>query len=273
VSELWGDAPLGALARELYRRCGLVFEGGQRHLFRKRIERRASELGYPRLEAYTADLGGKLGEAEYERLIEILTVNETFFFREEEHFRALLEVFWPRWGKAGETSIRVWSAACSTGCEPYTLGILLRDRGLLGPGRAGVEILGTDLNQRVLEDARKGLYGEFALRNTQPYYRERYFRKEGHLYRLDPAVQSLASFRRFNLLRPEQLPRGNFHVILCRNVLIYFDLEAKRRAVATLVQALAPGGVLLVGRSESLFNVPEAPPLVNLGGVMVHQKP
>ncbi|MEW6488614.1 MAG: protein-glutamate O-methyltransferase CheR [Thermodesulfobacteriota bacterium] len=273
MSQLWTDAYLGPLAQELYRRCGLVFEGGQRHLFRKRIERRAGELGYPSPEHYAADLGRRLGESEYERLIELLTVNETFFFREEEHFRALLEVFWPQWTRVGIDPIRVWSAASSTGCEPYTLGILLRERGLLGAGRPRVEILGTDLNNRVLSEAREGLYGDFSLRNTTPYYREKYFRKEGHLYRLDPEVRALVTFRRFNLLRPDPVPPNSFHAILCRNVLIYFDLEAKRRAVGVLARALAPAGVLAVGRSESLFNVPEAPPLVNLGGVMMHQKP
>jgi chemotaxis protein methyltransferase CheR len=261
------------MARELYQRCGLVFEGGQRHLFRKRLERRAGELGYDSPGAYAADILGRLGEAEFERLIELLTVNETFFFREEEHFRLLLDSFWPRWVGAGTNPIRVWSAACSTGCEPYTLAILLRERGLTGPGKPKVEILGTDVNGRVIEEARRALYSDFALRNTQKYYREKYFRREGQHYRLDPRVTEMVEFRRFNILRPELATAGSFQAILCRNVLIYFDLGAKRRAIRGLAAALAPGGVLAVGRSETLFNVPEAPPLLNLNGVIVHQKP
>lgn len=272
MSELWLDPHLGMMARELYQRCGLVFEGGQRHLFRKRLERRAGELGYESPGAYAADLLGRLGEVEFERLIELLTVNETFFFREEEHFRLLVEHCWPRWVRAGTNPIRIWSAACSTGCEPYTLAMLLRERRVAGPGNPRVEILGTDVNGRVIEEARKGLYTDFALRNTQLYYREKYFRREGQHYRLDPAVREMVEFRRFNILRHELVPRGPFHAILCRNVLIYFDLGAKRRAVGALAAALARSGVLVVGKSETLFNVPEAPPMLNLNGVIAHQK-
>jgi len=273
VSELWLDPHLGLMARELYQRCGLVFEGGQRHLFRKRLERRATELGYESPGAYAVALLGRMGEPEFERLIELLTVNETFFFREEEHFRLLLENYWPRWVRSGAERIRFWSAACSTGCEPYTLAILLRERGLVGPGRPRVEILGTDVNGRVIEEARQGLYSDFALRNTQAYFREKYFRREAQYYRLDPQVREMVTFRRFNLLGPELPPGGAFHAVLCRNVLIYFDLEAKRRAVRKLADVLVPGGMLAVGRSETLFNVPEAPKLINLDGVIVYQKP
>jgi chemotaxis protein methyltransferase CheR len=261
------------MAHALYQRCGLVFEGGQRHLFRKRLERRSGELGYESPGAYATDLLGRLGESEFERLIELLTVNETFFFREEEHFRLLLETFWPRWIRAGVNPIRIWSAACSTGCEPYTLAMLLRERGLGGPGQPQVEILGTDVNGRVIDEACKGLYSDFALRNTQAYYREKYFRREGQYYRLDPRVRDMVTFRRFNILRSDLVSRGPFHAILCRNVLIYFDLDAKRRAVGVLTGVLASGGILAVGRSETLFNVPEAPPVLNLNGIIVHQKP
>lgn len=273
MSELWKDSEYGPVAAELYRRCGLVFEGGQSHLFRRRVQRRAEELGYASVGAYAAGLSGR-GDAELDLLVDLLTVNETYFFREEEHFHAILGELWPGWSRAGAGPVRVWSAGCSTGCEAYTLAILLREKGLLGAGTASAEILATDVNRRVLDEAREATYGDFALRNTTPYFRQRYFRADGPLYRLDPQVASLVSFRRLNLLRPEgYLPPGGFHVIFCRNVLIYFDSAAKRRTVGTLMRLLRPGGVLVVGRSESLFNVPEAPPLVNLGGTLVYRKP
>lgn len=271
MSALWTDPVYGPLARELYERCGLVFDGGQAQLFRKRVERRATELGYATPVQYLGELRRRPSEAEWEELVELLTVNETYFFREEEHFQLLLDRFWSTWARSGP-SVRVWSAACSTGCEPYTLAILLRERGLAAPGT--VEILGTDVNGRVLEEARAGVYGDFSLRNTSRYHRERYFRKVGHLYHLDPEVRRMVRFRRFNLMRPDDWVAAEaFHAILCRNVLIYFDREAKRRAVDVLARTLRPGGALLVGRSESLFNVPEAPPMVSMGGVMVYHKP
>ncbi len=273
MSGLWSDPVYGPLSKELHRRCGLVFEGGQGHLFRRRIERRAGELGYGGATEYVAALRTTLGESEYERLIERLTVNETYFFREEEHFQVLLDRLWSEWSLNGRGPIRVWSAACSTGCEPYTLAMLLLERGKVGPGRPSVEILGTDVNRRVLEEAARAEYGDFSLRNTPAYFVDKYFRKEGHVYRLAPEVRQMVTFRRFNLLNPDAgaIPRG-FHGIFCRNVLIYFDLSAKRRAVTLLRDALVAGGALVVGRSESLFNVPEAPPLVSMGGIMIHRK-
>ena len=273
MSGMWSDPVLGRLSHELYRRCGLVFEGGQAMLFRKRVQRRAEELGYPNVAGYVGDLG-RGREEEYERLIEILTVNETYFFREEEHFGILFGQLWPAWERRGDNPIRVWSAACSVGCEPYTLAILLREKGLAGPDRPRVEILATDLNARVLEEADRATYGEFSLRTTSPYYRQKYFKKVGHTYQLSPDVRQMVSFRKYNLLRPSPTaPREILHAIFCRNVLIYFDLDAKRRAVQMLGAALRPGGVLFVGRSESLFNVPEAPPVAVSGGVLYHRKP
>lgn len=273
MSGLWKDSVLGPVALELYSRYGLVFEGGQAHLFRRRIERRAEELGYATTQQYAEALRNGAGHTEFDRLVDLLTVNETYFFREEEHFQVLLGELWPEWTRSTQGPVRVWSAGCSTGCEAYTLAIFLKEKGLVGRGRAGVEIVGTDVNTRVLEEAKEGRYPDFSLRATNPYYRQKYFTSERHMFRLVPEVRSMVSFRRCNLLHPDSgAPPGRFHAILCRNVLIYFDIEAKRRAVENLARSLLPGGVLLVGRSESLFNVPEAPPLTSLGGILVHRK-
>lgn len=274
MSRLWSEPVFGPLARTLYQKCGLVFEGGQAHLFRKRVERRAQELGCDDVRSYLLEVLARRGEAEYERLVELLTVNETYFFREEEHFHVLMDEFLPDWRKQKNAPLRVWSCACSTGCEPYTLAILLRDRGFVGHGFPKVEILGTDVNGRVLDEARQGVYGEFALRNTPAHYREKYFRRKGHCYELEATVRKMVTFRKINLLAAgESSPGGAFDAIFCRNVLLYFDLEAKRRVVAALAKALGSGGVLFVGRSESLFNVEAAPPAQNIRGVMVHRKP
>ncbi|NTU59465.1 MAG: protein-glutamate O-methyltransferase CheR [Deltaproteobacteria bacterium] len=272
MSGLWSDQTYGSLAKELYRRCGLVFEGGQAHLFRRRLERRAAELSYPSVQEYASAVA-RSGEAEFDFLVELLTVNETYFFREEDHFHALVETLWPEWVKEGAGPIRVWSAAASTGCEVYTLAILLREKGLVGPGRVEVELLGSDVNSRVLEEARKGVYSEFSMRALSPYFRAKYFAAEGPRFRLDPSVREMVAFRKLNLVdAASSWPVERFHAIFCRNVLIYFDLAAKRKVVGAMTRALRPGGVLIVGRSESLFNVSEAPPLVNLGGTLLHRK-
>lgn len=273
MSVLWADPIFGILARELYGRYGLVFEGGQCHLFKKRIARRSEDLGYASPSEYLRQFIDKKSEEEFENLVELLTVNETYFFREVEHYNVLLETFWPKWTQKGDKVIRVWSAACSKGCEAYTLAMMLLEKGMVGPGRPKVEILATDVNRRVIEEARRGVYGEFALRSTSSYYRKKYFEKKTDGYHLSDSVLKMISFRKFNLLTTEEFgPRQAYNVVFCRNVLIYFDQKAKRRVVASIENSIKPGGIMLIGRSESLFGVPEAPQLISFGDVMVHVK-
>jgi len=273
VSLLWADPVFGLLAKTLYGRYGLVFEGGQSHLFKKRISRRAEELGFSGPAEYLRKITEKNSEEEFESLVELLTVNETYFFREPEHYNLLLETFWPKWIRNGETTIRIWSAACSKGCEAYTLAMMLIDKGLVGPTRPKVEILATDVNRRMIAEAKKAVFGEFALRNTTAYYRDKYFEKKANGYHLSDAVAQMVDFKKYNLLKPFDLPtRQPFHAVFCRNVLIYFDQNAKRRVVGSIENLIKPGGLLIIGRSESLFGVPEAPQLTSIRDVMIHVK-
>jgi chemotaxis protein methyltransferase CheR len=174
---------------------------------------------------------------------------------------------------AARRRLRFWSAGCSTGEEPYTLAILLLDH----PALAGwdVEIFASDISQRVLQCARRGVYTESAFRSTKPAYKEHYFEPvDATSSRVVERVRRLVSFGQLNLLAPEQWTvLGQFDVILCRNVMIYFNSDGKKKMVENFHRKLDDGGFLLLGHSESLMNISTAFTLRHFLHDMVYQKP
>jgi chemotaxis protein methyltransferase CheR len=174
---------------------------------------------------------------------------------------------------ASRRRLRVWSAGCSTGEEAYTLAILLLEHPLL----AGwdTEIFSSDISQRVLHSARRGVYTASSFRCTEPGYRERYFEPvDAGSSRVVEPVRRLVTFGQLNLLAPEQWTiLGQFDVILCRNVMIYFNAEGKRKMVESFHRKLDGGGFLLLGHAESLMNVTTAFTLRHFRHDMVYQKP
>ncbi len=225
---------------------GLRIEDDRRAIFAAAVERRAraatggDEAAYlARLEAGTA--------AELRAIARDLTVGETYFFRNRDHLRALAEVAIPaRRAEARGRALRVLSAGCSSGEEPYTLAIVLRE---LAPP---VEVVAFDVNPDALARARAGHFTRWALRETPTEVQARYFRARGAEYVLDPAIVSAVSFEERNLLDLASLGERPFDVVFCRNVLMYFAPDAARAAVAGLTAALAPGGYLFLGHAETL---------------------
>jgi chemotaxis protein methyltransferase CheR len=187
-----------------------------------------------------------------DRLIDEVTVNETFFFRQR---RELDAIDWPRLldgaRAAGRDSVRVWVAACSSGEEAYTLAILASEA--LG-GAARVSILATDISAAVLERGRRARYRGRAIRTLDPDVRRRYFRDAGRGVEVDPQIRELVEFRRHNLVTdPPPAPGArSFDLIACRNVLIYFDGDTVEQVIGLLERCLAPGGMLLLGAADRL---------------------
>lgn len=193
---------------------------------------------------------------EWEALAPLLTVPETYFFRMPSHFDALAEDVLPQILHANRTtrSLRILSAGCATGEEPYSLRILLNER---FPQLADweVAIVGVDLSLAALERARAGVYTEWSLRATAEPRRRASFTPEGKQFRLKPSARADVAFRRENLLAPPPPGESRFDLIFCRNVLIYFTDEAIRVAIARLSERLAPGGYLFLGPAESLRGI------------------
>jgi len=256
--------------------CGLWFDDDSAYFLERRLQQRLRERQLDSfLDYYSLLLYGAEREEELSRVVDVLTTNETYFFREMNQLRALTEEIVPELvaRRAGRRRLRLWSAGCSTGEEPYTLAILLLEHPLLAGWEP--EIFASDISQRVLQVARRGVYTASSFRCTEPGYRERYFEPvDAGSSRVVEPVRRLVTFGQLNLLAPEQWTiLGQFDVILCRNVMIYFNAEGKRKMVESFHRKLDGGGFLLLGHAESLMNVTTAFTLRHFRHDMVYQKP
>ncbi len=237
------------LARE---RFGLDLRNGKQELVAARLGKKIRRWGFRTFQQYCDHvLGDASGEALIE-MIDALTTNHTMFLREPAHFEFLRQLAARELGC--RNPIEIWSAACATGEEPYSIAICLLEE--LGPQAAGrIRILASDISTRALDAARKGIYAAERFETFPSGWLPRYFlRGEGNWkgwYRAKPELRRLVEFRRINLMEPlTNLPR--FAVIFCRNVMIYFDKPTQENLLGRLTACLEPGGYLLTGHSESL---------------------
>ncbi len=229
-----------------------------------RLRKRLIALGLRTYGAYYR-LVNREDPAERVRMLDCISTNETSFFREARQFDFLKEQVLPRWsaeeqaGRRGRR-IRVWSAACSTGEEPYSLGMVLLDRVPAGSGWA-ISILASDLSTRALDLAALGTFPIEDAKDIPPEYLRRFMLRGTRLQtgrmRVTPALASLVTFRRINLNDRTYPAQGPFELIFCRNVLMYFDPQVRQRVVGGLLDLLAPGGYLFLGHAESLSGVSE----------------
>jgi len=264
------------LLRELvYDHCGLAFADDARYLLERRLAPRLQYHGLDGFGAYHRLLRFDPGRrAELQNAVESLTTHETYFYREPLQLRAFREEILPALARENESRrrLRVWSAGCSTGEEVYTVAILLLKSGLFEGW--DLDVFGTDIARRVLTVARAGAYGPHAFRTPEADVLRAHFRSEGGLLHVREPVRRIASFGHVNLLDPVMLSLvGTMDVILCRNVMIYFDLPARKRVVAAFRDKLRESGYLLLGHSESLLNVTTDFELVHLRHDLVYRKP
>ena len=214
---------------------------------------------------------------ELNKLFEVVTTNETSFFRNppqlEVFQKSVLAETLEQCRKSGQKKLRIWSAGCSTGEEPYTLAIILHEVLKSDIRTWDIKITANDLSEAVLAAARRGVYNEYALRTTPKEIVSTYFGKEGNLYKVDPMLKRLISFGQINLSDKEQLRRvEKSQIVFCRNVIIYFDDEMKRKVINAFYDNLEPSGALLIGHSESLHNISRAFQLEHHKGTIVYRK-
>lgn len=187
---------------------------------------------------------------------EAMTINESFFFRDKTPFQNYTEVMLPHLLKARADSkkIRIWSAAASTGQEAYSLAISTKEQGAKC-ANWNVEIFGTDLSKEVLEKAKSGLYSQFEVQRGIPSpLLVKYFKQNGNMWQIDPAIRAMAKFQIYNLLNDFR-KFGTFDIIFCRNVLIYFDVKTKTDILNRLAKQLAPDGYLILGGAETIVGL------------------
>ncbi len=257
--------------------CGIYFDDGSQFLLERRLERRLAQHQLKSFEEYYHFLRyDRRRDEELAVLVDNLTTNETYFFRESAQLRAFSDEILPelRGALTDRKRLRIWSAGCSTGEEPYTVAMLLLESGDWWR-EWQVEIIGSDINQRVLHTARKGVYKKGSLRATSSEMTQKYFIEEDKgSYRILDTVRELVSFSYVNLLDPFKTSLiRDIDVIFCRNVIIYFDKEAKKKVIESFYDKLCDGGYLLLGHSESLINLSTAFMLRTLKNDMVYQKP
>lgn len=185
-------------------------------------------------------------------LINKLTTNYTYFYREENHFKFLREIFLPFEEKNNRTKIlNIWSAGCSSGEEPYTLAMVIDDYFKFAANQWKIQIFATDISENVLTKAREGIYSEDAIKNLPESFKKRYFEKVNDKYHVVPDIKKRITFKVFNLMDPVII-KNKYDVIFCRNVMIYFNSETKANIVSKFYEATKPGGYLMIGHAETI---------------------
>ncbi len=235
-------------------------------------QRRARSRGFPSVKDYVHALTVNAIEGEWESLIPLITIKESYFFRAPQQFDIIREQVLPRLMQARAQSrhLRIWCAACARGEEPFTLAMILNEE----PALAGWDwtILATDVDEGALAGARLGLYGDRAVNQVPPPMLERYFKRRGKLFELEPELRSRVLYRHLNLAHsPYALPFQECDLVLLRNVLIYFRRPLQRRVIAHVGQVLAPHGYLFLGASETLWQIQDDLEAVDLGSCFCYR--
>lgn len=264
------------LLRDLFAaRTGLHFGPDARFSMERRLRERIAVLNLTTFAEYYHHLRfGLRAEAEWEEAIDLLTTNETYFFREVNQLNAFKGEVLPLLAEQARARRRlaVWSAGCSTGEEVYTLAILIHESGLFSGW--DVRIYGSDISRRCIGHARRGTYGQASFRVTAPEIRLRYFSERPDGAHVVEHIREKCHFGQLNLLHEDKSRiLGRADAVFCRNVLIYLDTHARRRVIDSFHERLYPGGVLLLGHSESLLNVSTAFELLHLKEDLVYRKP
>ena len=285
------DAELRLLQALVYQECGMHFDERRSHFLQDRLQRRLKECQLDSFYSYYRLLISNEGKNELARLLENLTVNETSFFRNKAqldlYHKYILDDLLRHKQAHRDYSLRIWSAGCSTGQEPYTLAMLVAD-GLayyylrnplpiempspkpLIPPPWKVEILASDISYSVLRAAQQGVYSEPQMSSVDFSYRLRYFDKIGERYAVKRALKEVIHFD-FHNLKTEYLPQRN-DVIFCRNVMMYFDEAEQKRLIDKFWRCLNPDGYMFVGHAESLLGLTEKFAMVHRNSGTAYQK-
>jgi chemotaxis protein methyltransferase CheR len=273
------DPALVKLRDLIYRMSGIFHPDNKFYLLAIRSQRRMKALNSGSYSDYLEHLTTRPNrDAEMRSLLNEITIGETYFFRSQPAMDAVSKIIVPKLmasnAKQSFKKLRVWSAGCSTGEEPYTLSILLLEQVVQKFKDWTFEIVATDLNDNSIAKCREGLYAEYAVRNLSAEKRGKYFTRESNLYRVKEEVRARVQFDRLNLQdQSKMLFMKGFDLIFCCNVLIYFDGVAKRRTVDHFYNGLIPGGHFFLGECETLFGIYDQFRLVHFPGATGYYKP
>lgn len=266
------DTTFKELREHIYEKSGIYIPDTKKYLIESRISRILQEKNLNSFEDYIKLIKFSSNGNEHSRLFDAVTTNETYFFREPEQLDIFVNEIMPKLSgqKKGSQAVRIWSAACSTGEEPYTLAMMLLEKGY-SPKQ--FEIFGSDLSESVLQSAQKAIYNSYSVRNISEHYLKKYFSGNDQMFILNEAVKKMVKLMKVNLIDDKNIkPLRNMDAIFCRNALIYFDVKSKQKVVSQLYDCLNSGGYLMLGISESLHNITRAFRPNVLNKVIAYQK-
>ncbi len=264
--------------RELiYKETGILVDGKKNYIMKARIEKRMLESKARSFREYQRKLLLSEKNGELQNLVEELTVNETYFFRDFPQLQGFAEKALPlllsEKREQGDHTLKIWSAACSTGEEPYTLSIIVQEM-IADYDDWTMTILATDVDRTVLRAARKGEYGTRAMKDTPLAYREKYFSSNGKTWQVLPHTAEPVRFEQMNLIDRRAMRRqSHYDFIFCRNVLIYFSDQSRKKVVNSFYDSLNPGGFLFLGSSESVGRITAAFELTRIDDYLFYRKP
>ncbi len=244
------------MSKIIYDRSGIHFPENKKYIIESRLSHRISELEMENFDQYIAYLTmGPYQMDEFQEMFNRITINETSFFRNEAQLDVFEKVILPELLDARSTTkrLRIWSAACSTGEEPFTLAMLIHRSLGVRLNDWHIEILGTDISEKALQVAQSGMYTSYAIRSTPKLMLDRYFKQSDRQFELSQTIRSMVNFEKHNLKDTMAAKRhGTWDVIFCRNVLIYFDDPMKKSVIDMFDRQLASDGTLFIGHSERI---------------------
>jgi chemotaxis protein methyltransferase CheR len=263
-----------ALIRDLINeRIGMFFDNGKSDLLLDKISPLVIERGFNSyLDYYYLLKYDASARVEWQNLVNALSVQETYFWREIDQVKALVQTLMPQWqNQGGRSTVRIWSAACATGEEPLTIAMALNEAGWFE--KASIEIVASDASSQAIDRARQGVYKERAFRNLPKHLRTRYFEPEGSGWRVSSEVHARIKWELANLMDERQIaPLAAADFIFCRNVFIYFSETTIGRAVRSFSRFIRPPGYLFVGAAESLLRLTTDFTLAEIDDAFVYVK-
>ncbi len=262
----------------IYQASGIYLKDQKKYLIETRLSGRLKELQLNNFQDYLRLLKRPDDTEELHILLDSITVNETSFFRNPPQIKAFEEVIFPQVvehaRQNGLSNIRILSAGCSSGEEVYTLAMILFKKFPHILNQFKIDLIGVDINREVLQQAVQGRFSKFSIRNVPEEYLNEFFKPAGTGFQIDDRIRSMVKFYKGNISDAEQMNKlGKFSIIFCRNVLIYFDQESKKKTLQNFYSMLHPQGYLFIGHSESLHGISQAFKLILLNKAIVYQHP
>jgi chemotaxis protein methyltransferase CheR len=261
----------------IYNICGMYFHSTKKYFLESRLTRRMEATGAKTYQDYYLLLRSPRGSEELKFLMDEITTNETYFFRNVPQLAALENKLLPELveikNKIGFRKLRIWSAASSSGEEAYTMAMILLEKRSTLLKDWIIEIVGTDINETVIAQAKEGIYNAYSVRNIPDVYKRKYIREDNGKFILSPEVKKFVTFNKLNLYEDSKMIfMKSFDFIFCANVLIYFDTASKSKVVQHFYNNLQPYGYFFVGQSESLHGVNDKFKTVHFPGGFGYKK-